>query len=114
MQSRFIAMVLLALQVVAQEGKQHFLLNNGTPEGQIIQSIIQETDDAKKLALAEDFLAKYPKNEGAGCVTVRLQLVYLTQEEYDKALDAVEKALANGPNDVDVSYYWLEAADGES
>ena len=113
MKSRFIAIVLLALPAVAQEGKQHFLLNIGTPEGQAIQSITQETDDAKKLALAQDFLAKYPKHEGAGWVTGQMQSVYLRQKEYDKALDAGEKPLANDPHDVDVLYYCLKAAEGK-
>jgi hypothetical protein len=53
------------LSLTAQE-KQNFVINPGTPEGQVLQSLGQETDDTKKISLAEDFLAKYPKNEAAG------------------------------------------------
>ena len=104
--------ILLALRLAAQEGKQHFLINAGSPEGQAIQAITQATDDAKKLALSQDFLVKYPKHEGAGWVTGQIQSIYIKQKEYDKAIDAGEQALANNPNDVDVAYYNLKAALG--
>src|SRR5579864_649258 len=113
MKSCFLVLGLLVLPAAAQEQKQHFTINVGTPEGQMIQAIGQEPDDDKKLALAQDFLSKYPKHEGAGWVTGQLQSVYLKQKEYDKAIEAGEKALANDPNDLDVTYYCLKAAEGK-
>jgi tetratricopeptide (TPR) repeat protein len=113
MKSCFLVLGLLVLPAAAQEQKQHFTINVGTPEGQMIQAIGGEPDDDKKLALAQDFLSKYPKHEGAGWVTGQLQSVYLKQKEYDKAIDAGEKALANDPNDLDVAHYCLKAAEGK-
>lgn len=110
---RYLAgLVLLALPsvlpVVAQE-KQNFVINPGTPEGQILQNLGQETDDARKISLAQDFLAKYPKNEAAGWVAAQLESSLLAQKDYDKVLQTADMAYANGP-DMDAAYFALKAA----
>jgi tetratricopeptide (TPR) repeat protein len=94
--------------LTAQE-KQNFVINVGTPEGQILQSLGQETDDARKVTLAEDFLAKYPKHEAASWVAAQLESVLVVQKENDKALQVAEAAYANGP-DMDAAYFALKAA----
>src|SRR5579864_841722 len=115
MKSCFLALVLLMLPAFAQDQKQRFVINVGTPEGQMLQAIGQETDDAKKLVLMQDFLAKYPKHEGASWVSGQLQAVYLAQKppDYDKVLDAGEKGLASDPLDLDLAYNNLKAAEGK-
>jgi tetratricopeptide (TPR) repeat protein len=113
MKSCLLGLVLLTLPAAAQEQKQHFTINVGTPEGQMLQAIGQESDDDKKLALAKDFLDKYPKHEGAGWVTSQLEVIYVKQKEYDKALEAGDKAFANDPSDLDVAYNSLKAAEGK-
>jgi hypothetical protein len=110
---RYLAgLVLLALPCVfplgAQE-KQNFVFNPGTPEGQILQSLGQETDDARKVTLAQDFLTKYPKHEAAGWVAAQLESALLAQKDNDKVLEVAEAAYANGP-DMDAAYYALKAA----
>ncbi len=110
---RYLAgLVLLALPcvlpVVAQE-KQNFVFNPGTPEGQILQNLGQETDDARKVSLAQDFLAKYPKHEAAGWVSAQLESALLAQKDNDKVLEVAEAAYANGP-DMDAAYFALKAA----
>jgi hypothetical protein len=96
------------LSLTAQE-KQNFVISVGTPEGQILQSLGQETDDARKVTLAEDFLAKYPKHEAAGWVAAQLESALVAQKDNDKALEVAEAAYANGP-DMDGAYYALKAA----
>jgi tetratricopeptide (TPR) repeat protein len=108
MKSYIAGLALLALPLLAQE-KQNFVINVGTPEGQILQSIGQETDDAKKVALEQDFLAKYPKHEGAGWVAAQLEASLVTQKDNDKALQVGEAAYTNAP-DMDVAYNALKAA----
>jgi hypothetical protein len=110
---RYLAgLVLLAvpcsLPVFAQE-KQNFVFNPGTPEGQILQNLGQETDDARKVTLGEDFLAKYPKHEAAGWVASQVESGLLAQKDYDKVLSVADMAYANGP-DMDAAYYALKAA----
>src|ERR1700751_562116 len=85
------------LALTAQE-KQSFTINPGTPEGQILQSLGQETDDARKVTLAQDFLAKFPKLEAAGWVSAQLESALLAGKENDKVLEVAEAAYANGPD----------------
>lgn len=112
MKSHLASVVLLALPfvslVLAQE-KQNFVFNPSTPEGQILQNLGQDTDDARKVSLAQDFLSKFPKHEAAGWVASQLEAGLLGQKEYDKVLEAGEMAWANG-QDMDVAYYALKAA----
>ena len=96
------------LSLTAQE-KQNFVINVGTPEGALLQSLGQETDDARKVSLAQDFLAKYPKHEAAGWVAAQLESALLAQKDNDKVLEVAEAAYANGP-DMDAAYYALKAA----
>jgi hypothetical protein len=96
------------LPVLAQE-KQSFTINTGTPEGQALQAIGQETDDGRKISLSEDFLSKYPKHEAAGWVASQLESSLMTQKEYDKVLSTAEMVWANSP-DMDEAYYALKAA----
>ena len=96
------------LALTAQE-KQNFVFNPGTPEGQILQSLGQETDDARKITLAQDFLAKFPKHEAAGWVAAQLESALLAQKDNDKVLEVAESAYANGP-DMDAAYFALKAA----
>jgi hypothetical protein len=112
MKSYVAGLVLLFLPGVfslrAQE-KQNFTINVGTPEGQLLQSLGQETDDAKKISLAQEFLSKYPKHEAAGWVSAQLETSLLAQKDYDKVLQTADAAYANAPG-MDISYFALKAA----
>jgi len=111
MKRYILGLALLSLPALAQE-KQSFTINVGTPEGQLLQSIGQETDDLRKETLAQDFLSKYPKHEGAGWVCAQLESILVSQKDYDKALAAGEATWPNVP-DMDMAYYALKAAVGK-
>lgn len=113
MKGCFLALI-LTLAAFAQDTKQHFTINVSTPEGQLLQSIGQEQDEAKKVALMQDFLAKYPKHEGVSWVCGQLQTAYINQKDYDKAIDAGEKGLAADPNDLELAYNSLKAAEAKN
>ncbi len=104
-------LALFVFPLLAQ--RQNFTINVGTPEGQQLQAIGQETDDAKKVDLMEDFLSKYPKHEGAPWVAGQLETIYLQQKQFDKALSAADKAYTGGPNEVDLCYNAIKAAEGK-
>ena len=104
-------LALFIVPLLAQ--RQNFTINVGTPEGQQLQAIGQEPDQAKKVTLMEDFLSKYPKHEGAPWVAGQLETIYLQQKDYDKALAAADKAYTGGPNEVDLCYNAIKAAEGK-
>jgi hypothetical protein len=112
MKSYLAGLLLLALPcvptVLAQE-KQNFTFNPGTPEGQILQNLGQETDDARKVQLGQEFLTKFPKHEAAGWVAAQVEAGLLGQKEYDKVLEVAEMAWANSP-DMDSAYFAAKAA----
>ena len=110
MKGCFLGLVLLTLSAFAQDQKQHFTINVGTPEGQMLQSITNEPDGPNRVTMMNDFLAKYPKHEGASWVSAQLQGAYLGQKEYDKAIEAGDKGLAADPSDLDLAYGNLKAA----
>jgi tetratricopeptide (TPR) repeat protein len=113
MKACYLLLALFVFSASAQQRK-HFVINAGTPEGELLQNIGQESDDAKKLALMQDFVSKYPKHEGAGWVYDQMQQTFLKQKDYDKALDAGEKALAADPEDLDAAYNNLKAGEGKT
>src|SRR5882762_2983941 len=113
MKTWYLLLALFVLSASAQQRK-HFVINTSTPEGEILQNIGQESDDSKKLALMQDFIAKYPKHEGVGWVYDQMQQIFLKQKDYDKTLDAGEKALAADPEDLDAAYSNLKAGEGKT
>ncbi len=108
-------MVLLSAvgALLAQDPASKLVINTNTPEGKVLQQIGQEADGAKKQQLCEEFLAKYPKDEGVLWVYEQVQPVYLKQNAYDKVIEAGGKALAINPDDLEVSYNNLKAAEGK-
>jgi tetratricopeptide (TPR) repeat protein len=100
---------LLAVPVFAQP--PNLTINTGTPEGKQLQAIGQEADDAKKVTMMEDFLSKYPKHEGAPWVAEQLEMSYIGQKQFDKALDAADKGYSGGAGEVDLCYNAVKAAE---
>ncbi len=95
-----ILVAIIAVPVVAQV--QTIFIPAGTPEDQAIQAIVKENDDAKRLAMWEEFVAKFPSN-GAAVAYGNSQIAqfYLSSNEPSKAMAYGEKALAPMPNNLD-------------
>ncbi|MBK5290344.1 MAG: hypothetical protein JJE04_01450 [Acidobacteriia bacterium] len=112
--NRFLSIALvslLAIPAAAQRGKID--INAETPEGQLLQQIGTADDAAKKLALLEEFAAKYPKHEGLGWVYGQLQPVYLKAQQYDKVFPVTEKLLQADPSDSEMAHGALKAAEAK-
>lgn len=105
--------VLLVSAGAAMGQRQKVNINTETPEGQALQQIGQENDEAKKLALMEDFVAKFPKTENTAWVYAQMQPVYIKAGQYDKAMDAGEKVLAIDPGDLEIAHQNLKAAEAK-
>ena len=109
MKRSVVVFALLVAPILAQP--PNLTINTGTPEGQLLQSIGQEADDAKKIQMEEDFLAKYPKHEGAPWVAEQLTASYLQQKQFDKALQAADKGYSGGAGEVDLCFNAVKAAE---
>lgn len=111
--------LLLALAVAAAPSgsfAQCFALaevNAETPEGQLLQQIGQESDEARKLALMEKFAAAHPKHEAAGWVYEQAQAAYVKANNSDKVIETGEKILALAPACVEASHQVLKAAEAK-
>ncbi|HEX8985020.1 MAG TPA: hypothetical protein VF767_06310 [Bryobacteraceae bacterium] len=105
----------LAATVATAPAQRHKLatINAETPEGQLLQQIGTESDEAKKTALLEDFVAKFPQHEGVPWVYEQLIGAYSKAGQYDKALATGDKLIAADPDDVESAYACLQAAEAK-
>jgi tetratricopeptide (TPR) repeat protein len=99
---------LMAASLSAQ--RQKLMINLTTPEGRSLQQVQEESDDAKKVALMEQFLAQYPKHEGAVWVYSQMVASCAKLGQFDKAMAAAEKALAQDPADLETAAAAVTAA----
>jgi tetratricopeptide (TPR) repeat protein len=115
MSTSSLAMVLfLPLMAASLSARpQKFTINLTTPEGQSLQRVREESDDAKKVVLMEQFLAQYPNHEGAVWVYSQMVASCANLGQFDKALAAAEKALARDPADVDTAFAAVKAAEAK-
>lgn len=92
---------------------QGIMINPATPEGRLLQQVKDESDDAKKLALMEQFLAQYPKHEGTRWVYSQLVAAHARLGEFDKAFAVADKELAQSPFDMETAYAAVKAAEAK-
>jgi len=86
-------------------------LNASSPEGQLLQQASQESDNAKKLVLLEQFAGQYPTNEAIGWVYEQMLDSYVKANDADKALAVGEKLDAIPPECVESAQQTLKAAE---
>jgi tetratricopeptide (TPR) repeat protein len=103
--------LLLAGGALAQRHKVN--INTETPEGQALQQIGQESDDAKKLAACEKFTQDYPKSENLAWVYGEMQPLYVKANQPDKAVEAGEKIMAADPEDLETALATLKASEAK-
>jgi tetratricopeptide (TPR) repeat protein len=111
MRTRLLFVFLLAGVVLAQRHKVN--INTETPEGQALQQIGQESDEAKKLAACEKFVQDYPKSENLAWVYGEMQPLYVKTGQPDKAVAAGEKIMAVDPEDMETALATLKAAEAK-
>ena len=85
-----------------------------TPDGGMIAAIQKEGDAAKKQSMLEEFVKTYPDSKNAAWAWGQLQGSYLQAQQYDKAMEAGQKSLASDPDQVEVAYNNLKAAEGKN
>ena len=95
--------------VVAQN-RNKVDINTETPEGQMLQQIGAEQDQAKKIAMMEEFLGKYASHSSVAWVLGQLHAQYLKANQFDKVFPVAEKLVAFDASDAEMAYGGLQAA----
>lgn len=103
----------LALTAAAQK-RTKADINTETPEGQMLQQIGQEQDEAKKIALMEAFLSKHASHGGALWVRGLLVPLYSKTSQHDKVITTVDAILAADPADAEMAHQALKAAEAKN
>lgn len=104
-----LVVALLTGPVSAQRHK--LTINAETPEGQLLAQIGQEQDEGRKLAMMEDFAAKYPKHEAVAWVYEQMYPAYQKAGQFDKGLAACDKLLTADPEDARAAHGCLKVAE---
>lgn len=105
---------LLSLATAALGGqRQGVTINTATPEGRLLQQVSDESDDAKKVALMDQFLTQYPKHEEAVWVYSQMVTSCAKLGQFDKAMAAAEKVLAQDPADMETAFAAVKAAEAK-
>jgi tetratricopeptide (TPR) repeat protein len=83
------------------------------PAGQLLQQIGQESDDAKKLALMEQFVTKFLGDKALGAMYEQMQAAYIKTNQPDKVMETTEKLLALDPLYDVAAHQGLKAAEAK-
>lgn len=100
----FVAVVsVLALSSAANAQLGKIVIPAGTPEDQAIQTITNEGDAQKRIAMWQDFVQKFAENSQAVAYgNWQLSQLYSTAGDNAKALEFGDKAVAAMPNNLDI------------
>lgn len=100
---RFLFLVSLVLSGQASAQTDKIVIAAGTPEDHDLQAISNEPDATKKLAMYQDFVAKYASNPAAVAYgDWQISQAYQTTGDLSKALDYGDKALVGSPRNLDI------------
>jgi tetratricopeptide (TPR) repeat protein len=96
-----LAVLLFSSALMAQI--ERIVIPAGTPEDQALQEISKEQDGQKKLAMYQDFVAKFSSNPAAVAYgNWQISQQYQSTNELAKALEFGDKALASSPRNLDI------------
>ncbi|MCC7174500.1 MAG: tetratricopeptide repeat protein [Bryobacterales bacterium] len=111
---RITAVLLLIFPLVPLGAqRQSVVVSGATPEGILIQQIRDESDGAKKMALMDEFLTRYPKHEGVPWVYSEITTTCSGMGQYDKAMAAAGKLLELDPGDLGIALAAVKAAEAK-
>ena len=105
--TRSLDLVILALFVLVvppvKAQVDHIVIAAGTDEDRELQTISNEQDAQKKLAMYESFVQKFSSNPAAVAYgDWQISQAYQTTGDYQKALEYGDKALAGSPRNLDI------------
>ena len=104
-----VAVLILGYSMSGQQG-----VDAGSPEGRMLGAITKETDPARKQALIEEFVKTYPTSTQSGWAWEQLQVAYLQAQQYDRVIEAGQKALDSNAENPVLAYNSLKAAEAKN
>ena len=84
-----------------------------SPEGQFIELIGLQSDNAQKLALMEQFTQRFPKSLAVSWAYEQIQIAALQAGQWDKALAFGEKLEQLHPDDLETALLNIKAAESK-
>jgi tetratricopeptide (TPR) repeat protein len=81
------------------------------PAGKAFQQIGQESDEGKKLALEEQFVAQFPGEKATPYVYEQMQAAYIKANQHDKVMANTERLIAIDPTYDVAAHQALKAAE---
>lgn len=97
--------------VPAQASKRQLIIDITTAEGATLKHLMDQSDASLKVALMEDFVARFPGHISTSWVLGELQKAYTEKRQYERAIATGEKILAGDPDDVAIAHAVLKAAE---
>jgi tetratricopeptide (TPR) repeat protein len=113
MRTCFAALLLFSMALPLGAQRPSVTISTATPEGRMLQQLREESDDAKKLALAEQFLAQYPDHEGVPWVYSEMLASWTKTGQFDRVMATAEKLLAKDPTDLEPALAAVKAAEAK-
>jgi tetratricopeptide (TPR) repeat protein len=112
--NKIAALGLTLLWVACTWGQiRNVTINTNSEEGKFLQQASDQTDPAKKIALLEEFLTKYPSHEAVDYVHLQLQAEYLKVNNFDKSIENGLAVQAKAPDDLEVAHLMVKGAEGK-
>src|SRR5213593_3649299 len=94
--------------------QKKYTVKQDSPEERALLEIQGESDAAKRIAMLDDFRAKFASSEAAGAVHRLYLAAYVQLQQYDKALEAADKAVDADSDDLSVYVNAVRAAQAKS
>jgi hypothetical protein len=100
---RLLPLFLMVCSGISLAQLDKIVIPAGTPEDQALTAISNEQDNAKKLGMYEDFLAKFSSNPAAVAYgNWQIAQAHQSAGDLPKALEFGDKALAGAPRNLDI------------
>jgi hypothetical protein len=114
MRRMLLLFVVLLTALSATALGQKLVIEIDTEEGQILQEIDKEKDEAAKLRMLETFAKRFPNHEAVTWVLYHLQQHYLAAKQFDRVFEVGTRILGIDPLELSAAHNCLKAAEGKN
>ena len=111
---KYTVIILVTLIGLLAYGQSRRPAKKEGPDTQFLDLIDLESDQARKLALLEQFETMFPNSESLGWVSEQLYSVHRQAANWDKVLTLGEKVLALDPDNLEIAQQTWKAAESKN